>query len=656
MQKRGQITVYIVLGILVVAVIALALFARERVAISDWEMQRQAALTVPEKAREVQRFVQGCIEQTADAGVTLLGLQGGYITLPQETIPTPAHPFSTSLEIFPDAGLKTAYWFYVTPNNIQKSGMPTAEQMEEELAGYVENNIADCLQNFTLFEEYNVTAGMIEAESKIEDEEILFTVDMPVRVELLGFRYEIPAFYAKVNSRLGEFYAIGKELMEKGSEDFFLEERTIDILAVYDEIPFSGTELTCSPRLWTKSEVQEALKNALAANMQFVKVRGTDFEVREKYFVWEALEESNRDVSASFRYSTQWPLKLEIYPSDGEILKAEPLTKVEHPAMAYLMSLFCITDYNFIYDIAYPALVTLSDEEGSILQFATMVLVDNNQPRKNTLGTFEVVEPEKQICENAISPATIYVLAPDVAGALSPVEGAEVRLKCVSTVCDIGTTVRDRNNEAFVKANIPQCVNALLTAEKEGYLPASELVSTVEENTYSLMLEPLKEMDYEIKIIEGGYEREIEEGETVILNIDSEETGYSEVLAAPKGKISLAAVDLRLKSTLISEGFDIKIEGKEVTHCFKVPTKNILGLLGFEEEKCTTAETEDMVLNQIVRGGAQQFWSPSRAEIAAANKVTFYIPASELPNNLEELEAIYKGVESFENAINPMLE
>jgi len=550
--------------------------------------------------------------------------------------------------------LKTAYWFYVAPNGLQKSSIPTIEQMETELANYVNKNLVKCIENFTLFEMYNITIEKISTEAKIKKEGVIFTVDLPVHIDVNGFSFTIPRFYTEVNAGLGKLYEIAKEIMDKENEDFFLEEKTIDILAVYSDIPFSETDFACSPKIWTKSNVAEALKRALETNIQFIKIKGTAFEPRERYFMWDALKKRYKDVSASFRYSSKWPLKMDVYPSEGEVLKAEPMTNIGNEAMAYLVSLFCITDYHFVYDIQYPVLVTLTDKGGYTLQFATIVVIDNNQPRENLLGTMELPEPERKICSNKVAPATIYALAPDREGNLVPVENAEIKLKCASTTCNIGST-KQTGTEARLDTELPQCVNALLTAEKEGYHTGREIVSTVSGGAYSVLLEPYKKLDYEIKVVENGAERQLEEDEIALVSIENKEKGFSILLSSPTGELNLISGKFNLKSTLITKGFEINIKGKEVTHCFKVPTKNVFGLLGFEEEKCTTAKSEDTTLDQVVRGGSETEWEVGR-ELATAKKVTFYIPAGKIPSNIDELEEAYASIEDPTKAIKPLLE
>ncbi|MBU2638277.1 MAG: hypothetical protein KJ955_04855, partial [Nanoarchaeota archaeon] len=316
-----------------------------------------------------------------------------------------------------------------------------------------------------------------------------------------------------------------------------------------------------------------------------------------------------------------------------------------------------LTDYNFIYDIQYPVLATMSDENGFLFQFATMVIIDNNQPRENLEGTIDVAEPDARICGNKAANARIYALTPDENGILTPVEGAEIKLKCINTVCPLGATKFSRaRGEAALEADIPQCVNALLTAEKEGYLEGREFATTIEGGDYSVLLEPYMEIDYEVKIIDQGFERGMESGETVIINIENSEKGFSTALVQPRGKVRLVAGNMDFRTTLITKGFEINIKGKEITHCMRVPTRNILGLLGFDEERCTSATTPDMTLDQVISGGSTTVWNINREELYSGKKVIFYVPAEGIPLTIDEMEEAYSSADNPANAILPMIE
>ena len=71
-------------------------------------------------------------------------------------------------------------------------------------------------------------------------------------------------------------------------------------------------------------------------------------------------------------------------------------------------SFFCLTTYNVIYDVEFPVLVSLYDEDSDFtFQFATMVVLDNNQPRENTNGTLDLTEVESPICDDATTELSV---------------------------------------------------------------------------------------------------------------------------------------------------------------------------------------------------------------------------------------------------------
>lgn len=658
MLKRGQVTLYVVLGLVIAALIILIFVLRQNVFLSEWEKQRQLALQVPQQAQEVRDYVDNCLQTIAAEGVTLMGMQGGYIELPVQAIqPTRAHPFSETIEIIPNSGMKTAYWFYATPNGLQKTGMPSKAGMEKALADYIDSHSGRCIDNPELYTRLNATAGPSITEVTINDDSVQFTIDYPVRIELFGFNYRIPKFFVQVNARLGEMAKIGKEIIEKDSADFYLEEKAIDILAMNREIPYSSTEMTCSPKMWTKTNVEKALRNALAVNMQSIRVKGTNFESGNDYYNWDVLAARHKRISTSFKFFERWPIKMDVFPSEGEVLTSKSMFETSNSAMAFLTALFCINDYNFVYDLKYPVLISLEDDNGFMLQFATMVIIDNNQPRENKMGIMDIPGQDERICSSRNANAKIYALAPDRDGNLMPIDNADVKIKCITTVCGLGKTRLDRAaGEPYFSGKIPQCVNALITAEKEGYLDGKQTATTTEGGSISVMMEPYKELDYEIKILQDGAERDVESSETTIVTLENSEKGFSTSLIEPKGKVRLIAGTLNLRTTLISQGYEITIKGKEITHCTKTPMRNVLGILGLTEEKCSTASIPDNVIDQAISGGSTTVWKADRAALYDGSKIVFYIPAHGVPSTTDEMETIYDEVENPANAVLPAIE
>jgi len=74
MEKRGQITLFIVLGVMLVGVIAFLLLLAGNTRTSD----KTKALNFDRST--INLYVTGCLDRVGTSSLILLGKQGGYIT------------------------------------------------------------------------------------------------------------------------------------------------------------------------------------------------------------------------------------------------------------------------------------------------------------------------------------------------------------------------------------------------------------------------------------------------------------------------------------------------------------------------------------------------------------------------------------------------
>jgi hypothetical protein len=69
-----------------------------------------------------------------------------------------------------------------------------------------------------------------------------------------------------------------KQINDKENSQYFLENYAIDSLYLY--APVVGSELSCSPLIWTPSEVFKDIDSALEANIGLIKVKGDYYSGR----------------------------------------------------------------------------------------------------------------------------------------------------------------------------------------------------------------------------------------------------------------------------------------------------------------------------------------------------------------------------------------
>ena len=130
MGKRGQITTFVVIGLVLIAVIGVFIYTRQ--------MQVQQATTtagrevVSADVRPLQIFVEQCIQKTAVPGIYLLGEQGGYIN-------PPANSYDSDI-------FTIGYGF-----SGNSTTLPTIEAMQAEISDYLKEFIPLCTAGFEDF-------------------------------------------------------------------------------------------------------------------------------------------------------------------------------------------------------------------------------------------------------------------------------------------------------------------------------------------------------------------------------------------------------------------------------------------------------------------------------------------------------------------------
>ena len=611
MGKKGQVTMFIILGIVIVAAVA-SIFVFKDYLIKN-EFEREAAkLDLGEEAVPVYNYFKDCIADIAFDGIDIMASQGGYLEIPDYNYPIdPALPFSNKLEVFGNSGLEVPYWFYETSNGIQELQIPTVDEMESSLNIYIENNVFECTNNFTLFEEYSVRGfDNLDVITNIEDDKVYIKAVTELTLDNKGVEQKIENVYAVLDTDFGRLYNEANNIFDELYHSNFTEEKTIDMLVLYDELPFSFTEFSCERKIWSKKKVIEDFKKILELNT--FKYGSKE----NKYFSIDADYESE----VSFSYNREWPTDIEVVDEE-EILKGNEITG-NSLAGSFLRSVLCVNDYKFIYNVKYPVMVKLSSDVDFI--FAYQTLIKHNQAKNNLVqGTLKA--QESQLCLNKIMPTQVN----------TNVGNAEINFKCFDTTCDIGFT----DSSGYLFDNFPQCMNGLIIAQKDGYKKAELLTSTNRETQNILLLDKISSINFEIRIIENGVERGILDDEDAIILFRQED--YSTSLEKGSEAVELAEGIYEV-SSIITKNKKINIPKQNIRECTSVPKPGLLGLI-FNEERCIDIDIGGFDLDAVVIGGNNfEFdFNPDDSK----SSITFYINVYGIPDNNEEIQDIFDKIE-----------
>jgi hypothetical protein len=645
MEKRGQVTIFIVIGIVIVAVIGL-FWAFRSGFIDVYLSSSRDRVNVPDEISPVQSYLEGCLEDYVREGIKYMGMQGGYLDLDVYN-PSAADRFTNTLTVYP--GYRVAYWYYEGIGQEDRSQVPSKSLMEEQLGEFLKIGFGLCLDGLEDFREEGFdikVKDIIKPDVKIEDNFIDVVVRAPVEIEKNFVSVKIPRHVVKVESSFGRLYEKAKELFENENEGFWLENATMNYLALYkDELPSYDVEFTCRSLVWKKSEIAESYKKILELNVPFYMVRGSEFDNYYKgdpLLTWDVGHDFS-DISVIFDYDERWPFELDIQGSFGDAVISQPLSS-SIPVLG-----LCVNTYNFVYTIKHPILITLrnteSDEEFS---FATQVVIRNNKPRRK-------VEIQEGIdyCDIKDESVSVVVDTFDENGYSVPVEGVDLFYSCMNKRCYLGST----DEEGSFNGGIPVCLGGKLEAIKEGYRETEVSYDSFGGIGHaSLYVEKLVPMNYRFMVydLQGDSligPRELNENEEVVFEIRSlDDNKYTRIGFYPdESNIELSAGRYKLVAKLINNG-PAHIQEKEIERC-KCPELPLAGCVCGTE----TINLEAFDIEDVVVGGAEVSFSVERNDLG--REIVFYVINGGLPITYDDLMAVYDsaGISSgYEDNLKPI--
>ena len=79
-SKKGQITVFIIIGILILFAFAGFLYLTKTVITEEFVAEGEPVISaVPQEFQAIQAYTENCLNQVGERGLLILGQQGGYI-------------------------------------------------------------------------------------------------------------------------------------------------------------------------------------------------------------------------------------------------------------------------------------------------------------------------------------------------------------------------------------------------------------------------------------------------------------------------------------------------------------------------------------------------------------------------------------------------
>jgi len=186
MSKRGQVSVFMILGIIILFVTVLIYFIIGSTAdrFEEKEVALEEVITLEATSNSVKSYVEGCMVEVAEEAMFENSWTGGYFYLPE---------YATK-----DLFENLPYYFYLGENLA-----PTDDELASETASYVDVILKYCLDDFDIYEKYGYDVTYEDPSSKaiLDENKLRITTSMPVMITFDAQIKTLNIFEAEVSSQ-----------------------------------------------------------------------------------------------------------------------------------------------------------------------------------------------------------------------------------------------------------------------------------------------------------------------------------------------------------------------------------------------------------------------------------------------------------------------
>jgi len=519
-DKKGQITWFIIIGIVILAGVTTVIYIRQTTEKAALEPElAETKETRYEGEQEIRSFVDSCLQPIVLQGLEIQRLQAGYIEIPtgrdKLTIKEKEENeqiklLDNSKNVYIDSeGQGNDAPFWITKYGI---AIPSKEFMETELEYYVTKELDECVGDFKQFTEmgFKIEKGPITTDVSFA-KSVWVSAELPLKITIRDLTYEINDFNIEIPINMELIYNMASDLSLYQDLYAYLEGFTLDLIEKYSwrggskEQPhylppkrFTTAGFDCSQETWTMDEVKNKLMDNYNQNFQYLKINKTNFEriITDKTgltesesrisqgtvdgYIQDFFTEQYPSIHVDYVYDKDWFFNLDVLPKSGNSLKPDRTMSVGIPMLPRL----CTFKYRFNYFYDFPVLIKVTDdksakinpvsntiekEAGYEFHVPLWVFVCGNQKRECTgrATTYETntTEEETAFCDDSQKLSGDIKI--NVKDGIIPLEGVGIYYLGANSMqnCFIGRT----NEEGTFTGKFPFCEGCSVELYKQGY-------------------------------------------------------------------------------------------------------------------------------------------------------------------------------------------
>jgi hypothetical protein len=513
-NKRGQITVFVILGLVLLISVGLYFVIKENA--SEDKPDVPQPLTNKEIA-SLYEFTNKCLYDVTKDALILAGRNGGFTSL--EGTGLKVNPIPYESDVFYSDFYSVPYWYYMNDDSKFSSNKPALcsyagdcyvedygdVSIQKSVESYVLDNIDSCLNNFQEYNNIFDIEKLDEKEVKIQftEDEVLAELDMPLQITSLDSpsetETELSKFQTELDVPLAKMFKFATEMTQAQIDTNYLENNLLNLIAVYSDLDESMlppmkhfTFLDYSKKHWFRHKVEDQMRysvlpflgltkfaNALNSNPPIAHV-DEEYAHFAQGFYNSFIVNLGENITYPFNANVFFPdSDIDFYINNGkELIQGEEIEGMNQNLMQMMGVM--VQYYEFNYYISFPVMMQVSDEtafngEGYDFNFAIEGNIRNNIPAtaNMTIVKFDSAKRISLDDPSQLVNRTIEIFVTDK-HTDEPVEGARILYNC-GTDFYLGETIME-DGKAVFRGKAPYCVSGgYFKVAKDDY--ASDIIN-----------------------------------------------------------------------------------------------------------------------------------------------------------------------------------
>ena len=198
MNSKGQITMFVVLGIIILASVAIGYYMMSSVNESAAESETKIASKLPADVAEVRKAISECVQYSLEDAIAQAGMFGGYTEPKTDALFT---------------NMAFVNYAYLNGRKI----LPTLQNLQDNIADYMAGTIPTCVD--TENEKFQITLPGPKATVEISDRKVFADVDYKVVLKSGDSSFTLSEpFKVESSVRLKALYDAASKIAAKAVE------------------------------------------------------------------------------------------------------------------------------------------------------------------------------------------------------------------------------------------------------------------------------------------------------------------------------------------------------------------------------------------------------------------------------------------------------